>query len=66
MYLTINGIRLNVDVQEAASGGGARGGARPAIYGHHGAPGLGTHATPKRALAPLADSYKIVTLDARG
>ena len=66
MYLTINGIRLNVDVQEAASGGGARGGARPAIYGHHGAPGLGTHATPKRALAPLADSYKIVTFDARG
>src|SRR5690606_37763113 len=66
MYLTINGIRLNVGVQEAASGGGARGGARPAIYGHDGAPGLGTHSTPKRALAPLADSYKIVTFDARG
>lgn len=63
MFVTVNGIKLFVDVQAAS--GAARGSPR-AIYGHHGAPGLGTHATPKRALAPLADAYKIVTFDARG
>jgi len=56
MYVNVNGIRLRVDVQ----------GNGPAIYAHHGAPGLGTHATPKRAFAPLADAYRIVTFDARG
>ena len=55
-YVEVNGVRLWVDVQ----------GDGPAIYAHHGAPGLGTHATPKRAFAPLADEYRIVTFDARG
>jgi proline iminopeptidase len=56
MFVTVNGARLRVDVQ----------GDGPPIYAHHGAPGLGTHATPKRAFAPLADRYRVVTFDARG
>jgi proline iminopeptidase len=56
MFITINGARLRVDIQ----------GEGPTIIAHHGAPGLGTHATPKRAFAPLADRYRIVTFDARG
>lgn len=56
MFVTVNGARLRTDVQ----------GDGPPIYAHHGAPGLGTHATPKRAFAPLADAYRIVTFDARG
>jgi proline iminopeptidase len=62
MYVTVNGIRLFVDVQGPDA---ARGSGTP-IYAHHGAPGLGTHATPKRAFAPLADTYRVVTFDARG
>ena len=56
MFVTVHGARLHVDVQ----------GEGPPIYAHHGAPGLGTHATPKRAFAPLADRYRVVTFDARG
>src|SRR5690606_9427993 len=56
MFVTLNDVRLRVDVQ----------GRGPAIYAHHGAPGLGNHRTPKRAFAPLADAYRIVTFDARG
>lgn len=56
MFVTINGARLRVDIQ----------GSGPTIIAHHGAPGLGTHATPKRAFAPLAGEYRIVTFDARG
>lgn len=56
MFVTVNGARLRVDVQ----------GEGPTIIAHHGAPGLGTHATPKRAFAPLADAYRVVTFDARG
>ncbi len=56
MFVTVNGARLRVDVQ----------GDGPPIYAHHGAPGLGTHATPKRAFAPLTDRYRVVTFDARG
>lgn len=56
MNVKVNGINLFVDVQ----------GSGTPIYAHHGAPGLGTHATPKRAFAPLADEYRIVTFDARG
>ncbi|CAN5783274.1 alpha/beta hydrolase [soil metagenome] len=56
LFVKVNGARLRVDVQ----------GRGRAIYAHHGAPGLGTHATPKRAFAPLADAYRIVTWDARG
>jgi proline iminopeptidase len=56
MILDINGAKLFVDVQ----------GQGPAIIAHHGAPGMGSHATPKRALAPLADSHTVITFDARG
>jgi proline iminopeptidase len=56
MFVTVNGVRLRVDVQ----------GEGPAIYAHHGAPGLGTHKTPKRAFAPLSDAFRVVTFDARG
>lgn len=56
MNVTVHGARLHVDVQ---------GEGRP-IYAHHGAPGLGSHATPKRSFAALADRYRIVTYDARG
>ena len=56
MNLEINGARLFVDVQ----------GTGPAIIAHHGAPGMGNHATPKKALAPLADSHTVITFDARG
>jgi proline iminopeptidase len=56
MNVTVHGARLRVDVQ----------GEGPALYAHHGAPGLGTHATPKRAFGPLADRYRVVTFDARG
>ena len=58
MRVPVNGIELHVDVQGPAGA--------PAIYAHHGAPGLGTHATPKRAFAPLADAFRVVTWDARG
>ena len=56
MILTINGAQLFVDVM----------GTGPAIIAHHGAPGMGSHATPKRALTPLADAYTVITFDARG
>lgn len=58
MRVPVNGIELLVDVQGPANA--------PAIYAHHGAPGLGTHATPKRAFAPMTDAYRVVTWDARG
>ena len=58
MRVPVNGIQLHVDVQGPAD--------VPVIYAHHGAPGLGTHATPKRAFAPMADAYRVVTWDARG
>ena len=58
MFVEVNGARLRVDVQ-------GEGNAVP-IYTHHGAPGLGSHAEPKRAFGPLADAYRIVAFDARG
>jgi proline iminopeptidase len=58
MFVNVNGIRLRVDVQGDP--------AAPAIYAHHGAPGLGTHNTPKKAFGPLSDEFRVVTFDARG
>jgi len=58
MFVTVNGARLRVDVQ-------GEGNPVP-IYTHHGAPGLGSHAEPKRAFGPLADRYRVVSFDARG
>ncbi|MDQ3397520.1 MAG: alpha/beta hydrolase [Deinococcota bacterium] len=56
MFVTINDAQLFVDVQ---------GEGKP-IIAHHGAPGLGSHAEPKRAFAPLANEYLLVSFDARG
>lgn len=56
MKVTVNGTQLQVDTA---------GRGRP-IYAHHGAPGLGSRATPKRSFAALEDRYRIVTFDARG
>ena len=56
MFITVNSAQLFVDVQGQGS----------PIIAHHGAPGLGSHATPKRAFAPLADTHQVITFDARG
>lgn len=58
MFAEVNGIRLRVDVQGEQN-------SLP-VYAHHGAPGLGNHATPKKAFGPLADTFRVVTFDARG
>lgn len=56
MLTNINGADLFVDIQ---------GEGKP-IIAHHGGPGMGSHASPKAAFAPLSDSYQIVSFDARG
>lgn len=58
MFAEVNGIRLRVDVQGEQN-------SLP-VYAHHGAPGLGNHVTPKKAFGPLADTFRVVTFDARG
>lgn len=58
MFVEVNGVKLRVDVQGEKD--------RPALYAHHGAPGIGSHGNVKGALAPLADSFRVVTFDARG
>jgi len=58
-FMTINGCRLKVvDI-------GPRD-APLAIIAHHGGPGVGSHASPLRTYEPLADTYRMVTFDARG
>ena len=56
MRIKINDCDLFVDVVGEGS----------PIIALHGAPGLGSHATPKRAFAPLADDHTVITFDARG
>jgi proline iminopeptidase len=58
MFVNVNGAELWVDLQGEGN--------QPTIIAHHGAPGMGSHATPKQAFAPLADDYQIITFDARG
>jgi len=58
MFVEVNGAKLRMDVQ-------GEGNAVP-IYAHHGAPGLGSHAEPKRSFGPLADEYRVISFDARG
>lgn len=58
MFIDINGANLWVDVQGESN--------QPTIIAHQGGPGMGSHATPKRAFAPLADAYQVITFDARG
>lgn len=56
--IRINGIELVVDEQGAGN---------PRLFiGHHGAPGLSSHAEPKRAFGKLAEWLHVVTYDARG
>ncbi|WP_147916801.1 alpha/beta fold hydrolase [Ruania zhangjianzhongii] len=54
----INGARLVVEVLGPDDA--------PAMVVHHGAPGLGSRAEPVRSFGPFADSFRIVTFDARG
>lgn len=56
--LQINGVNLLVDVMGEQH--------ERLFIGHHGAPGLSTHAEPKRAFSRLAQWRKVVTFDARG
>lgn len=55
---TINGAHLVVETMGPEDA--------PAIIVHHGAPGLGSRSEPLRSFGPFADSYRIVTFDARG
>ena len=57
-YREVNGVRLWVDVAGAGN--------PETIIALHGAPGLSTHAEPKGAFGLLADSWQVVTYDARG
>ncbi len=56
--LKVNGVRLKVDVMGEGN--------EPLFIGHHGAPGMSSHAEPKRAFGGLAGWFKVVTFDARG
>lgn len=58
MFVDINGNKLNVDVMGPDDG--------PVMIVHHGAPGLGSMAEPKRSFGPFADTYRVVVFDARG
>ena len=55
----INGNPLEVEVTGAPDA--------PSMIVHHGAPGLGSRAEPRRAFGPLAcDRLRVVVFDARG
>lgn len=56
MNVNINSCELFVNVEGQGS----------PIIAHHGAPGLGSHATPKRAFQPITDTHTVITFDARG
>ena len=56
MKVAVNGCELNVQVN----------GQGPPVIALHGAPGLGSHATPQRAFHPLTDTHALITYDARG
>lgn len=54
----INGAQLVVEVLGPDDA--------PAMIVHHGAPGLGSRAEPVRSFGPFADTFRIITFDARG
>ncbi|WP_256839856.1 alpha/beta fold hydrolase [Ornithinimicrobium faecis] len=58
MLVEINGNNLEVEVLGPQDG--------PVMIVHHGAPGLGSRAEPKASFGPFADTYRVVTFDARG
>lgn len=57
-FREVNGIKLWVDIQGSEHS--------ETLIALHGAPGLSTHAEPKAAFGDLADSFQVVTYDARG
>lgn len=58
MLVHINDNQLDVEILGPTDA--------PVMIVHHGAPGLGSKAEPKASFGPLADTYRIVTFDARG
>ncbi|SDD33648.1 alpha/beta fold hydrolase [Auraticoccus monumenti] len=56
--LQVNGARLRMQVLGADDA--------PVLLVHHGAPGLGSRSEPVRSFGPFADTYRVVTFDARG
>lgn len=58
MNVTINGCRLNVEVQGPEDG--------PVIIAHHGGGGIGSLAEPRSTFGPLADRFRVIVFDARG
>lgn len=58
MFVDINGNKLNVEVMGPEDA--------PVMIVHHGAPGLGSMAEPRRSFGPFADQYRVVVFDARG
>ncbi|WP_283135169.1 alpha/beta fold hydrolase [Rhizohabitans arisaemae] len=58
VFVEINGNRLAVELT------GPEG--APAMIVHHGAPGLGSRAEPRRSFGPFADRMRVLVFDARG
>lgn len=58
-FMTINGCSLKVVDRGPKE-------APLSILAHHGAPGVGSHASPLRAYEALTDTYRLVVYDARG
>jgi proline iminopeptidase len=56
--MRINGADLVVEASGPPSG--------PAMIVHHGAPGLGSRAEPKRSFGAFADRLRVIVFDARG
>jgi len=56
--MKINGAELVVEAFGPEDG--------PAMIVHHGAPGLGSRAEPKRSFGPFADRMRVIVFDARG
>lgn len=54
----VNGARIVVEVLGPDDA--------PAMIVHHGAPGLGSRSEPVRSFGPFADTFRVVTFDARG
>ncbi|MEU7768520.1 alpha/beta hydrolase [Nocardia sp. NPDC049190] len=58
MRLTINGNELEVEVFGPDDA--------PVMITHHGAPGLGSRSEPRATFSPFADTFRVITFDARG
>lgn len=58
VFVEINGNPLAVEVMGPENA--------PAMIVHHGAPGLGSRAEPRRSFGPFSDRLRVVVFDARG